>query len=152
MAYRVNSINKEATRGFTLIELMLVLGLLTILISITISSYNYFMEPENLASAKIGVVEAVRLARIRSQSGNGDSTWGVKLTSTEVVIFKGASYTMRDPEYDQSLDLLGTIPSGVNEIVFDKISGLTSTTGIITLTNNFGSINILINEKGTLTY
>jgi len=144
---------KKLSRGFTLVEIMLVVGIIGLLTTISTSVYNSFKTHENLEITTIGVVEAIRHAQGNSQSGKGDSSWGVKVLASSAVIFKGSSYASRDTSADQSLGFSGGVEaSGLSEIVFTKIIGSTTDTGTVTLTNSYGSKNILINEKGTLTY
>jgi hypothetical protein len=98
-------------------------------------------------------VEAIRHAQSNAQIGKGDSSWGVKILSDSVIIFKGSSYVSRDTSADQSLNFSGgVVASGIDEIVFTKVTGSTINTGTVTLTNSYGTKNIQINEKGTLTY
>jgi prepilin-type N-terminal cleavage/methylation domain-containing protein len=139
--------------GFTLLEIVVVIGIIGIVLSISTSVYSSFKAHENLEIATTGVVEAVRHAQANAQSGRGDSSWGVEMLLNSAVIFKGTSYAGRDISADQLLDFSGgVVASGLSEIIFTKVAGSTINTGTITLTNSYGTNNILINEKGVLTY
>lgn len=152
MDLQIKSI-KKLSKGFSLVEIIVVIGIIGLLATISTSVYNSFKTHENLEIATTGVVEAIRHAQANAQSGKGDSAWGVEILSNSVVIFKGTSYAGRDPSADQSLDFSGgVVASGLGEVVFTKVSGSTTNTGTVTLTNSYGTKNIQINEKGTLTY
>ncbi len=144
---------KKLSQGFSLVEIIIVIGIIALLGGISTSVYNSFKAHENLEIATTGVVEAIRHAQGNSQVGKGDSVWGVKILSDSVLIFKGSSYTSRDSSADQLLHFSGgVVASGLSEIVFAKLVGSTSDIGTIILTNSYGTKNIYINEKGTLTY
>ena len=145
--------HKNFCRGFSIVELIVVLGIFSIIFSISASVYSSFKAHSNLEMAANGTVEAVRFAESSAQSGKGDSKWGVKIFSNKVVVFSGDSYAGRDQSLDQVLNFSGGITaSGLSEVVFEKLTGVTSMTGTINLTNNTESKNINVNEKGTVTY
>lgn len=134
-------------------EMIVVIGIITLLATVSTSVYNSFKTHENLEIATTGVVEALRHAQANSQSGKGDSSWGVRILPGSVVVFKGTSYASRDTTADQALGFSGGVESaGLGEIVFEKVTGSTGDVGTVTLTNSYGTKNIAINEKGTLTY
>ena len=80
--------------------------------------------------------------------------WGVKILSENIVVFKGLNYAGRDVNYDELYSTSASVtPSGLSEIVFDKLTGLPQTTGTITLTSANGDVRtIIINAKGSVTY
>lgn len=152
MGLVINSV-KKSNLGITLIEVIVVIGIIGILVSISTSTYNSFKAHENLQISTAGVVEGIRHAQTNAQIGKGDSDWGVKILPFSILIFKGSSYSGRDPSADQTLKFSGgVVASGSDEIVFLKLTGATDDAGTITLTNSYGTQEILINEKGTLTY
>lgn len=152
MVYQ-NKLNKKWICGYTLVEIIVVIGIIALLATISTSVYSNFSANEKLKIATMGVVEAIRHAQANTQSGKGDSSWGVKVFSDSVIIFKGSGYASKDSSYDQSFNFSGgVVASGLSEIVFAKVTGSTINTGTITLINSYGSKDILINEKGTLIY
>ncbi len=143
----------KKNKGFSLVEILIVLGIFTVLASVSILGYLNFTAHSNLEISTVGLVESIRFAQSSSQAGVGDSKWGVQISLDQVTIFKGDSYTTRDSSFDQIMGLSSkVIASGLSEIVFEKLMGSTVNTGVITLSNNSGLKNISINEKGILTY
>ena len=139
--------------GFSLVELIVVLGIFFLILGISTSVYSSFKSHNNLEITTSGIVEAIRFAQSSSQSGKGDSKWGVEVLPNEVVIFKGDSYLSRDILFNESLNFAGGISaSGLSEIVFEKITGTTFNTGTIILSNGSEIKSINVNEKGTVTY
>lgn len=135
-----------------MVELLIVIGIFSLIIGISTSSYNNFKQHSNIKVATNGLVEALRYASSSAQSGKGDSKWGVKIISNDIVIFKGNNYSTRDVSYDDKLGIGGVNVTGLDEIVFEKVTGETLTPGNIIFTNSNESISININEKGTIIY
>lgn len=139
--------------GFSLVELVVVIGLTMLLMTISNTVYVGLRSQNNREISSQGLVEALRYAQANAQAGNADSKWGVKILLTNLVIFKGQSYDTRDVTSDQALSFLGGVTAaGLTEVVFEKLTGSTLTTGTTTLSNSDGIKNIFINEKGTITY
>ena len=140
-------------RGFSLLEVVVVISIFGLLAAVSTSVYGSFKAHENLEIATTGVVEALRQAQASAQAGKGDSGWGVKILPAAITIFEGASYASRVVQADQTLSFSGgSVATGLSEVVFSKLSGSTLNAGTITLTNSSGAKNILVNEKGTITY
>lgn len=144
---------KNLNRGFSLVEVIVVLGVFALLAGISTATYSQFKTKSNLDIAVGSVVEAMRHAKANAEQVQGDAKWGVEVLSNQIVVFKGSSYGTRDTSADQTLNLPGGITaSGLAEIVFEKVTGTTATVGTVTLSGSDGSKNISINEKGTITY
>lgn len=144
---------KRINAGFSLVELMIVLGIFSLFAVVTGTLYTDFRSGSNLEIAAGSVVEAMRHAKANAEQVQGDSKWGVKIFSDEVVVFEGANYDTRNIDSDHSLYLPNSVSTGgLSEIVFEKVSGATSTTGTATISNGNTNKNISINAKGTITY
>ncbi len=141
------------TQGFSLIEVMVVVGLLALFAGAVGPVYRTVQTKTNLDIAVAGVASAYRRAQAASQSGNADANWGVKFFTTHTVVFAGNSYAVRQASYDEKLDFPDdTTVSGNTEVVFTKFTGLPQATGTTTVTNSFGSKNLIVNAQGTVTY
>lgn len=141
-------------KAFTLVEVLLSLAVIGLLTGIGIPVYRTVQVKNDLSVTVNVVVQTLRRAQILSQSVDGDISWGVKIQSSDITLFKGVSYATRDANFDEVFDMpLNVIPSGLDEIVFAKFSGLPQTTGTVTLTSSSGdAVNIIINVKGIITY
>ncbi|MEK7106808.1 MAG: prepilin-type N-terminal cleavage/methylation domain-containing protein [Patescibacteria group bacterium] len=140
--------------GFTLVELMLTITLVTVLAGLSIPLYQSFQVKNATDIAANTLAQTFRRAQIISRASDGDTSWGVKAQNGSIVLFKGASYSGRDTTFDEIFNLPSTItPSGATEIVYTKFTGIPQATGTITLTASTGDIRTLtINSKGTVTY
>ena len=140
--------------GFTLIEFMLVIALLVLVLGISAPVYEIFVRRNGLDIATLTVVQSLRRAQLLSEAVADDSSWGVFLQPESITLFSGASYQLRDPDFDESFDLPASVTlSEVDEVVFAKQSGQPQTIGSIVLTlNAYETRTITINAEGTVSY
>ncbi len=141
-------------QGFTLLEVLLVSATITILAAIAIPVYSHLQVKNDLDVATSTVLQTFRRAQILSQSVDGDTTWGAKIQTSTITLFKGASYGARDTTYDEDYSLSGNVtPTGITEVVFSKMLGVPNTTGTLTLTNTNSEVQtITLGSKGQLDY
>jgi prepilin-type N-terminal cleavage/methylation domain-containing protein len=151
--YNKRNILRRFSGGFSLIELLIVISIFSIFVSMSTSTYYSMRAHTNLELSTGSLVEAIRFAQSSAESGKGDSKWGVKILTNQVIIFKGDNYTARDVSFDDTLNFSGGITaSGLSEVVFDKITGVTTMVGTVVLSNGSDNKNIIVNEKGTINY
>lgn len=143
--------NKQS--GVSLLEIVLVVALFAAITAFGAPVFNDFKIKNDLDIAQSNVVSSLRRAQALSQSVANDSSWGVYVTSGEAIVFQGDSYTSRDSDYDESLYILEAFElSGIDEVVFEKMSGNASSTGSIVISSANESKSITINSKGTISF
>ncbi len=131
-------------RGFTLIELVIVLAMLMILFAIvgTISSATL---PRNQLSIEGGFVqETLRRAQALTIAGKHDTTWGVHVTSSQMTLFGGLSFATRNTQYDEvHVFPSGLTLTGLSDVVFSAPLGET-TTGDMILTSDITGEDVTV--------
>ncbi len=134
--------------------MLLSVAAITIIAGISVPVYQSFQNRNDLDIATVAIAQSVRRAQLLAQAVDGDVSWGVKIQSGSIAVFKGTSYAARDTTFDETFDVPTSItPSGVSEIVFAKFTGLPATTGTTTLTSNINETRtITINAKGMVGY
>lgn len=137
-------------RGFTLVEMLLSVGIIAILTGLSVPVYATFAARNDLDLNHQSTAQALRRAQTYARAVEGDSQWGVSIQSNQTVLFKGASYATRDAGFDETTSFGPGVTSTTGEIVFAKLSGAPSTTGGVTLTqtstNDTRTVNL--NAKG----
>jgi prepilin-type N-terminal cleavage/methylation domain-containing protein len=140
--------------GFTLVEVLLTIALMSIIAFMTIPVMQSFQVKNDFHIARNSIVQSLRRASLLASASQDDSTWGVFVQTGQVIVFKGASFGARDTAYDEVVLLSSSITySGLTEIVFQKVNGYPLTTGAFTLTSTNGdSGSITLNSKGMILY
>ncbi|MCD4760755.1 prepilin-type N-terminal cleavage/methylation domain-containing protein [bacterium] len=130
--------------GFTIMELLIVMAILSLAASMSAISYNNWQNHVQLINAK----DEIRSALIRTQqlatAAAKENSWGVHFTTSTYTMFKGNFYNESDPDnYTWTITsanivtpyaLLSDGAGGYGpDVVFAKFTGLTSNTGTISI-------------------
>ncbi|OGC38607.1 hypothetical protein A2V54_02000 [candidate division WWE3 bacterium RBG_19FT_COMBO_53_11] len=145
--------NKVTRGGFTILEILLSIAVIGILSGILIPVSRSFQLINDLDVAANTTVQTLRRAQLLSQAMDGDTSWGVRVQSGNITLFKGASYASRDPAFDETFSSPSVTVSGLQEVVFSKFLGTPQTTGTLVLTSANNEVReIVINGKGRIDY
>lgn len=143
----------SAEQAFTLLELLLSIAIIGVLAGLSLPVYRTLMVKNDLDIAADSTTSSLRRAQMLSQAVDGDTTWGVKVQSGSIVLFKGTSYAGRDANFDETFDVPTTIGvGGTTEYVFAKFTGFPQPTGTINLATESDTRSVSINEKGTVSF
>jgi len=139
-------------KSFTLLEILIIIGIIAILISLTLPLSLDFYRSQQLETHSQGIIQTLRQAQLKAMAQEADSSFGVYLTDESYILFKGNSYFTRDPQYDEIFDLPIVINvGGLSEILFSKLSGSPSVTGSIIIGSGEGEQRIItINQAGRI--
>lgn len=144
---------KMKNRGFTLVELVLSLAIISIITLFSVPVFRSLLVATDLNTSTDILVHSVRRAQNLSRSTRLNERWGVKLNSNEIVIFAGDAYVSRIVDYDEVYDVSNGINfTGDTEFVFQKLSGFLDNTVNITVSNSFGSNDLEVSTLGTVEY
>lgn len=143
------------SKGFTLIEVLLSVVIISLFAGLSLPIYRSFQTKTDLELNTQNVAEMLRRANTYARATNGNSAWGVAISSNTATVFKGTSYAARDTTADETASIPSNIAtSGITEVVFSKFAALPSTTGTITLTDSpTNSVKtVSLNAKGMVAY
>ena len=133
-----------------MVEIALSISILAIIFVMTIPNYISFMTRNDLDIATLSLVQSTRRASTLSQTGSGDSLWGVNVATGSIIIYKGNDFANRDSSFDEVTNISPTIVvTGLTNIIFSKQTGLPQSTGTTTLVSvDNESRYVKINQKG----
>ena len=136
-------------KGFTLIEILVIIGIMVILVALAIPSYRFFQKESDLNNSAEEIINTLRLAQNKTLASEEASKYGVYFdavsTPNQYTLFKGENYASRDSSFDEIHKLSSfleiyeiSLAGGGSEVVFDRISGTTS---------QFGSMSIGLKDN-----
>lgn len=143
-------------RGFTLIELIIILGILALTSVLAIPFIQSFQVSSDLLTHTQNLTQTLRRARQQAIFGQNNSNWGVYFDNSgkSFILFKGENFTSRDQDYDQKIDypaIFNVNPDFGNEIYFSLYTGQPSVNGTVTISSpNNASKDIIINNSGLI--
>jgi len=138
-------------RAFTLLEFLLVVGIMAILVMITLPLSLDFYKNQQLDSAAQEMVQILRTSQLKAMAVERDASFGIYFGNSSYTLFKGDSYVGRDVQYDEVFSLPQAVAiSGIQEIVFSKYKGMPNNTGVETVSCGGKNRLIRINELGRI--
>jgi len=142
-------IHDSTQGGFTFIELLLVFFVVIFIAALTIPVGVNFYRSQTLSETTSDVLGAARRAQAQAMFQKNDSDFGVKFLSDSYVLFQGSSYATRVQSEDEIFFLpTGITAGGIDEVVFRKLAGTASLTGVLAVSSGGSSQGIAINREG----
>ena len=140
-------------KGFTFVEVLLVIAILGVLVGLAIPFYQSFQVSSQLDNTTQEVAQTLRRAQARSMASEYFSPFGLHFESQKFVLFRGDTYIESDP-FNEPVEVPGILSvSSVfgPDIVFSRVEGRPDVTGSITISTTYGkSRTININELGVI--
>lgn len=143
-------------RGFTLVEILVVGAILALIGAAAIISFRNSRATAELDAASRNLLSILGLAQARTLAGDTNSRWGVKLETDRYTLFRGSSFAGSDANQifllPQGIEISQiALSGGGSEVVFQKITGKTAQSGILTLRQSAGNntaISLTIDPSG----
>jgi Tfp pilus assembly protein FimT len=132
-------IKLQDSKSFTLIELLIIVGITLLLATITGLAFQTFQRESNLANNTEEVINLLRVAKSKTIASEGALNYGVHLESDKFVLFQGTVYDPLDTNNEthnlsQRVEIYEiNLTGGGSEVVFDRITGMTSQDGNVSL-------------------
>lgn len=129
---------KNKNSGFTLIEILLVIGLLSVVIATGAFADINFYNQEIRISEQAILISILQKARNESMNNIHNSPHGIHIQNNTYVLF----YSMPYDENETSNQTIQRNPNititGLEEIIFEQLSGNTQNTGTIAMKDEVG--------------
>jgi prepilin-type N-terminal cleavage/methylation domain-containing protein len=128
-------------RGFTLIEILVVIVIMAILVTIVLSVFPKFNKSQALDKDAETIVQILRQARSQTLSSKNATQYGVHFGSSAATLFSGSTYSSSASDNQvftlQTSDLIVStgLTGGGSDVIFIRLSGETSQYGTITVSS-----------------
>lgn len=138
-------------RGFSLIELLVVIGIMIVLSSFSFLSLRGFRDTQDIEDTAMEIVSALHAAREKSLTAEDESLWGVHFVNSATgtdsyEIFKGSAYA--PSEVVQTISLRTTAdflipPSGASaDVTFNQVTGYPQVSSIIRVSGTVSTTTV----------
>jgi len=122
-------------RGYTIIELLIVVVLISILAVFSTSSFIDYRNEQIHRTSVLEVSTIIKETRLKTVSSETIDQFGVHIATSSVVVFEGTPFNIADVDNQTFLipgATLGvTLSDASSEIVFTRLTGVPSATGTI---------------------
>lgn len=135
-------INHESGRGFTLVEILIVVGILMIIFLLSINVLSSLYKKTELDTSRDNIIALLRAAKNKTLASEQSARYGVyfdtESSPDRYIFFQGLNYASRNIGFDEIYELPKTVEilninlqGGVNEVVFERLDGNTKNYGSI---------------------
>jgi prepilin-type N-terminal cleavage/methylation domain-containing protein len=133
-------------QGFTLIELILVVGIVTLLAASSGTFYARFIRSNNHELTLDKILGSIRKAQANSIHGKHDASWGICMQDTTLRMYLGSCAS---PTISEDFEIpSATSISGLTDTTFSKRRGEPSSPRSITVDSGITSSTITLNAAG----
>lgn len=147
---KIENWKSKINSGFTLVEMLVAIGILTVVASIGVYFFASLYKKEALEKDTASLVALINQARMLSVSSKDASAFGVHLQNDKAVLFEGFSYVSGGAN-EKTSGFSGKVQvssyalaGGGSDIVFDRLTGNTSNSGTIVLSLKDGSASTTV--------
>ncbi len=146
------NISKLDKKGFTLIEILLVVSIIAMIFAFTVALGFDSYRRNSLKTERDTLISILQKARSQAINNVNNTKHGFYFNGTEYIIFEGDSFISPQPQDLMVQKSSSITTSGLNEIIFDQLTGNASPTGEIVLSDGISSTTISINQEGRINW
>ncbi len=140
-------------KGFTLIEFLISVAIIFSIGALGLFISMDFYKSSNLNSERQTAISLLQKVRNSSMANINETKHGIYFDADKYTIFQGENYSSRNPAYDEIIYINPIIiKSGLQEVVFEQLTGKPSAVGNIVLSNQTRSIIISIENEGRINW
>ncbi|MFC1656540.1 Tfp pilus assembly protein FimT/FimU [Patescibacteria group bacterium] len=136
--------------GFTIVELLLSVAIISIIFGLSIPFYQTFYINSGYNTAISDIRQNIYRAEARARNSEQDSIWSLRIQNNNIYIYLGNDFANRNSEYDEIIEIAGSVTiEDIPDIHFAKLSGIPNeSTDIVINSISQKSKTISINSQG----
>lgn len=150
---------RVSPKGFTLIEILVVIGVIAILSTVSAVAFRSMYQSATRTSGANEVFEALTGARSNTLASKNDTVHGIHMSSTTITRFEGPAYVPgasgnRVYTFEGNVLATSTIISNGGVVTFSRLSGIPSATGTVYVydATGAGTTTLIIQGSGLVEY
>ncbi len=155
---KIENFKLRINKGFTLMELIMVIVIFTVIASVTFYFFGGFNKKEILEKDAASLTALIRNARLLSVTSKDASPFSIHLESDKAVLFEGSLYVAgglneKTVEFSREVYMSAySINNGGPDIVFTRLTGETLNYGTVKLSlrDDSASTTITILRTGVI--
>ena len=146
-------------KGITAVEILIVVSILGILVLIALPQFSKIKENQVLKNTLGDITSALHNAQSQSLASVNSSEYGVRFQADKIIIFTGKIFSSEATD-NKTINIispanisnvtLGGVSSDTGDIYFERLSGVPSKTGTITVLTPSTSKVITISATGAV--
>ena len=145
-------VSLQSKRGFTLVEIVVVMGLFAVLAGFGLFLSIDFYRSYAFRAERDMLISVLQKARSQALNNIRESPHGVRVEEDSYILFQGGSYDPTDPA-NQAIAAAPSIShTGLSEVVFTQLSGGANASGTIDITDGLRTVSISINNAGRISW
>ncbi|MEI7688807.1 MAG: prepilin-type N-terminal cleavage/methylation domain-containing protein [Candidatus Nomurabacteria bacterium] len=126
--------NKYKSSGFTLMEILIIIAIVTVISSIVLFNLSNFRNEQDLKNAEMEIVSLLDKARQNTLSSVNSNNYSVHFEVDKAVLFSGSIYSALDSSNEKiNFNANVSIPAidginlggGGNDVTFERLTGET---------------------------
>lgn len=143
--------DEKSQRGFTLIEVMLTMALVSVVALFAVPFYGNFIFSQEVSVVSDELRGSFAKAQLSSMTGKYNASFGVAVDNGNIILFQGDSFLSREQDQDETFVIHSRVSvSGVSEVIFAPITGRPDNQPTITVSGNGKTEVWTMNSEGVL--
>jgi type II secretory pathway pseudopilin PulG len=131
---------KDGVKGITILEIIVVVGILLILTTVSVSNLSSYRSRQILNGESSQILSILNKARYQTLASKAQTSYGVRIESDRVTLYTGPTFASVPGEYEEyvlnpSVSITNiSLNGGSADVLFERLTGETVSYGTFQVT------------------